>query len=57
MPSSAARSLARCSSRDAIATMFVASPACMAGMTCSRAIFAVLRMPQLTFLDTGYGSF
>jgi len=26
----------------------------MAGMTCSRAIFAVLRMPQLIFFGTDY---
>jgi hypothetical protein len=46
--------LARPSSRDAIATISVKVPACMAGMTCFAAIWAVLKTPHLTFFDTGY---
>src|SRR3954468_19917050 len=54
MPRSIAAALARASSRDAIATMSVKAPACMAGMTCFAAIWAVLKTPHLTFFDTDH---
>jgi hypothetical protein len=49
-----AATLARPSTRDAIATMSVEAPACMAGMTCFVAIWAVLKTPHLTFFDTNH---
>src|ERR1039458_7761630 len=46
MPSllAACRALSR--SREAMALTVVSCPRCIAGMTCSRPILAVLRMPQ-----------
>src|ERR1017187_10931002 len=46
MPSllAACRALSR--SREAMALTIVSCPRCIAGMTCSRPILAVLRMPQ-----------
>src|SRR4051812_17254220 len=48
MPSDAAVSAALAASRDAMASMRLKAPRCMAGITFSRAILAVLRTPQET---------
>ena len=49
MPSRSAASLAFDSEREAMATTSVNSPLCIAGITLTTPILAVLRMPQRTF--------
>src|ERR1700733_15295080 len=51
MPSALAACRARARSREAIATTRVCWPCCMAGITFLRAMAAVLRTPQRSFLD------